>query len=142
MTDRTGLAGEAAAGNRGVDVVLVLPGRRDDGLLQDHLQHRTGEEGVEFLAVHGDLAVARLDPHAGDGVLALAGRIGAALGIELLHVDRASSHRGGDGLEIFERVDGIGHNQSTVFCVLLSRRTFLLFMAPTSSLTGCCASCG
>ena len=36
--------------------------------------------------VDGDLACAGLDPDAGDRVLALAGGIGAALGVELLDV--------------------------------------------------------
>ena len=40
-------------------------------------------------AVDGDLAGARLDPDARDGVLALAGGIGAALRVELLHIDAA-----------------------------------------------------
>ena len=81
MTNGTGLAGKTAAGNRGVDVELAVTGSSDDRLAQDHLQNRTGEVVAEFLAVDGDLAGARLDPDAGDGVLALAGRVGAALGV-------------------------------------------------------------
>jgi hypothetical protein len=44
VANRTGLAGQTAAGHRGDDVVLVLAGRGDDRLLQDHLEHRAGKE--------------------------------------------------------------------------------------------------
>src|SRR3569623_1328692 len=111
MADRTGLAAETAAGDGGDDVVLVLAGGGHDRLLQDHLQNRTGEEQVEVLAVDGDLARAGLPPDAGDGVLALAGGIGAALLVELLHMHRSGRlgrHSGG-GAEVFERIDGLGH---------------------------------
>ena len=115
-------------------IVLVLAGRGDDRLLQDHLEHRAGEEQVEVLAVDGDLARAGLHPDAGNGVLALAGGVGAALLVELLHVDRSGRLRGDrSGAEVFERVDGLGH---------YSALTFLEFMAATSSFSGDCASCG
>ena len=64
-------------------------------LLEDHAQHRTGEIDFDVAAVDGDLAGARLDPHAGDGVLALAGGVGAAVLVELLLVFRRV-RRGGD----------------------------------------------
>ena len=87
MAHRAGLAGQAAADDGGDDVELAVAVGRDDRLLEDHLQHRTREIGREFLVVDDDLAGARLDPDAGDGVLALAGGIGAALLVELLHMD-------------------------------------------------------
>src|SRR5690606_22654269 len=45
----TGLAREPATGHGGDDVVLAVAVSGDDGLLQDHLKHRTGEIGAEFL---------------------------------------------------------------------------------------------
>ncbi len=91
VAHRAGLAGQAAAGDGGDDVVLAVAVGGDDRLLQDHLQHRTGEILGEFLAVDGDAAGARLQPDAGDGVLALAGGIGAAVGVELLDIDRRAA---------------------------------------------------
>src|SRR5690606_12500989 len=85
----TGLAREAAAGDGGDDIVLAAAVRRFDGLLQVHLKNRPGEILGELLVVHRDLAGARLHPNAGDGVLALAGGVGAAMSIELLHMDRS-----------------------------------------------------
>jgi hypothetical protein len=57
--------------------------------------------------VDEDFAGARLDPHAGDRVLALAGGIGAAEGIELLDVLR-SFRSGGLGVlaQVGERLEG------------------------------------
>ncbi len=51
-----------------------------------------------------DLAGAGLDPDAGDGVLALAGGIGAALLVELLDVGRICS--GGGRLELRQACRG------------------------------------
>ena len=56
VTNRAGLAGQAAADDGGDDVELAVAVGRDDRLLQDHLQHRTGEIGREFLVVDDDLA--------------------------------------------------------------------------------------
>ena len=58
-------------------------------LLDHHLQHGPREILLEVLAVDGDLADAGLDPDARDGVLALAGGVGAALRVELLRVGGA-----------------------------------------------------
>ena len=58
---------------------LVTPKRLGD----HHPQHGPGEIDGAFAAVDRDLAVARLDPDAGDGVLAPAGGIGAALRVDL-----------------------------------------------------------
>src|SRR5687767_15015755 len=129
VADGAGLAGEAAAGDGRDHVVLVLAGRGDDRLLEDHLQHRTGEEDVELLAVYGDLAVPGLDPDARDGVLALAGRVGAAFLVQLLDVDgrlRGSGRH--DGAEVFERGDSLGHYLAL---------TFLGLKEATSTFCGC-----
>ena len=82
-----------------------------------------------------DLAGARLDPDAGDRVLALAGGIGAALLVELLDVFRRLRRcRAACSVdEILERLD-----RSAIQAVLL----FLRFIAATSSVSGCCAACG
>src|SRR5581483_1486191 len=87
VTDGAGLARQTAAAHRADDVELALALGGDERLLQDHLEHGTGEIGGVLLAVDGDLAGAGLDPDTGDGVLALAGGIGAALRIDLLHVN-------------------------------------------------------
>ena len=51
MAHRAGLAGEAAAGDGGDDVELAVAVGRDDRLLQDHLQHRTGEVAANSLSL-------------------------------------------------------------------------------------------
>ncbi|EGE55629.1 hypothetical protein RHECNPAF_890041 [Rhizobium etli CNPAF512] len=131
MANGTGLAGEAAAGNGCDDVELAVTGSRDDRLAQDHLQHRAGEIVREFLAVDDDLAGARLDPDAGDGVLALAGRVGAAERIDLADVRRSSSF--GSRAEILQGGE-VSHDQALL--------TFFLLSAATSRATGCWASWG
>ena len=59
------------------------------------------------LAIDGDLAGALLHPNAGDGIFALAGGIGAPLGIDLLLVDahRLSVRHALLRAKIFERPD-------------------------------------
>ena len=110
MTNGTGLTAETTTGNGDVDVVLVEALGSDDRLLDDQLQHRTGEIFGEFAAVDGQRALARLDPDASDGVLALAGGIGAAEAVQLLGVNRSIVGRSGSGsAEVFERVDGFSH---------------------------------
>ena len=134
VTHGAGLAGETTAGDGGDHVVLVVAGGRDDRLFEDHLQHRAGEEDVEILAVDGDLAVAGLQPDARDGVLALAGGVGAAFLVELLRIDRSGGLLGGNDIaEVFEGIDGIGHYLAL---------TFLGLNEATSILVGCWASCG
>src|SRR5260221_7789504 len=105
MTDRTGLAGETAADHRANDIELADAIDDAEGLVDDHPQHRTGEIGRHVATIDGDLAAARLNPDAGDGVLALAGGIGTALGIDLTLVLRGSRRGGqrrglGSGAEI------------------------------------------
>src|SRR5690606_8999069 len=85
---RTGLAGKAAAGDGADDVELALAVSGDNRLLNNHLQHGTCEVGHEITAVDGDLAGARLDPDAGNGVLALAGGVGTAQIVDLADVNR------------------------------------------------------
>src|SRR5690606_24476669 len=92
--------------------------------------------GVALLAVHHELARAGLDPDAGDGILALAGRIGAAELVQLALGGslRRSGLAGDFALAQIGECTSLSHDQS-----------FLLFFglsAATSSLTGCCASCG
>src|SRR5690606_39548154 len=76
----------------------------------------TGEEHFLVATVDGDLAGARLEPHAGDGVLAAAGRVGAALRVELLFAQRGVrdlrrlglARRGRQRLQVGEIGDGAG----------------------------------
>eukprot|EP00919_Chromeraceae_sp_WS-2016_P016640 GHVR01039774.1.p1 GENE.GHVR01039774.1~~GHVR01039774.1.p1 ORF type:complete len:227 (+),score=37.06 GHVR01039774.1:130-810(+) len=112
VANGTGLTAETAAGNRDDNVVLVGAFGRHDRLLDDQLQHWTGKIGCKLTAIDRDLALAGLDPDAGNRVLALAGCIGTALRVELLQVHRGgvdSSSGDGGGAEVFEGVDGFGH---------------------------------
>ncbi len=88
MTDSTGLAGQTAAGDGADHVVLAVAGGRDQRLLDHHAQHRAGEVDFDLAGVDRDLAGARLDPDAGDRVLALAGGVGAIELVDLLDVLR------------------------------------------------------
>src|SRR5439155_11696457 len=134
VAHRSRLAGEPAARDRADDIVLPLAIGRDQRLLDQHAQHRPREEDLHRLLVHGDAAAAGLDPDAGDRVLALAGRIGAALAVDFLHVFRRFRHGGLERGELIERLDGFGH----VYALL----RFLRFIAPISSTSGCCAAWG
>src|ERR1700722_7256224 len=78
---RAGLAGEARADHGRFHVELAEPAGDLQRLGDHHAQHRPGEVDLLVAAVDGDLALAGLDPDAGDRVLALAGGIGAALRI-------------------------------------------------------------
>src|SRR5690606_22680256 len=135
VTNSACLAGEAATGNSCDNVELAITRCRDDRLLQDHLQNRAGEVGFERLAVDGDLAGARLDPYAGNSVLALAGRIRAAERVNFLDVYRSRCGRSSNAsdAEVLERGE-IGHYQALL--------VFLVFSVATSRTTGCWASCG
>src|SRR6185312_5325786 len=86
VTDRAGLAGQAAAGDGADHVVLAVTAGGDERLLDQHAQHGAGEEYFDRLGVDHDLAGARLDPDARDRVLALAGRVSAALRVHFLFV--------------------------------------------------------
>jgi hypothetical protein len=136
MTHRAGLPGEAAAGDRDQQVILGEPVGDDQRLVEDHAQNRAREIDVERAAIDGDHALAGLDPDAGDGVLALAGRIGAALLVELLHVMGRIGGRGDIGaFQIRERGESFGH-----ICQAL--RLFLALSLAMSKTTGVCAACG
>jgi hypothetical protein len=107
MPDGAGLTGKAAAGDGGADVVLIHALGGNKRLLQNHLEDRAGEVRRDILVVDRDLAVAAGNPHARNGVLALARGIGAALGIELLDVQRRGSRIGslaGEVSKILERL--------------------------------------
>src|SRR5207253_9435663 len=103
--------------------------------------HRAREILAYALAIDGDLALARPDPYAGDGVLAAPGRVGAAqrvaLRLALRRVALLLRDGGGDGevAEVGERAGlfGLGHAQTL---------EFLRFSAATSSVTGCWPACG
>src|SRR5215213_8182821 len=84
VTHGTRLARQTAAGDRADDVVLAGARGGDQRLLDQHPQHRAGEIDFDFTGVDHDLAGTRLDPDAGDRVLALAGGIGAAVFVDLL----------------------------------------------------------
>src|SRR5262249_23014466 len=99
---------------------------------QNHLEHGPGEIGRMLLAVDSDLAGARLHPDAGNRVLALAGRVGAALRVDLLHINprrRLALERP----QILKR-HRLAHDQALL--------AFLELRAATSSFTGLCASWG
>ena len=84
VLDRAGLARQAAALDGGDDVILAVAVGDVERLVDDQAQRRASEIDFLVAAVDDDLARARLQPDARDGVLAAAGRIGAALLVELL----------------------------------------------------------
>src|SRR5438477_4249957 len=83
LPERTRLPRESATGHGADDVVLARAIHHAEGLVDHHAQHRPSEVDRAVPIVDGDLARAGLDPDARDGVLALAGGVGAALGVEL-----------------------------------------------------------
>src|SRR5690606_33636082 len=85
--DGAGLTRQARTFDGADHVVLRGAVRNGQRLCDHHAQHGTSEVNFLVAAVDGDLAGARLDPDASDRVLALAGRVGAALGVQLLRVD-------------------------------------------------------
>src|SRR6185437_7192877 len=134
MTNSTGLSGQTAAGDCGDNVVLTRTGRSDEWLLNHHAKHRAGKVNFDFARVDENLAGAWLDPDAGDRILALAGRIGAALLVDLLGVLRSFRRGRLELRQLIERLHGIRHNYAALL--------FLRFMTPTSTTSGCWASCG
>src|SRR5512143_3665003 len=132
VADGARLSRQPAPAHGADDVELALALGGDERLLQDHLQHGAREIDRVLLAVDGDLAGAGLHPHAGDSVLALAGRVGAALRIDLLHIDtrrRLALERP----EIPKR-HRLAHGQALL--------AFFELRAATSSFAGLCASWG
>src|SRR6516165_3918733 len=86
-------------------------------------------------AIDDDLAGTRLNPSSRDCVLALAGRIGASMLVELLDVFRSLGR--GSRLEcrqLIERLHGFGHGHALL--------VFLRLRPATSSVSGFCAACG
>src|SRR5437764_12061707 len=75
---RAGLARQAAADDRAPHVELAEPVGHDERLTDQHAQDRPREIYGAVAPIDLDLAVAGLDPDAGDRVLALAGGVGAA----------------------------------------------------------------
>src|SRR5262249_11230159 len=104
VTHRTGLAGQATAGNRADHVILAVAAGGDQRLLDHHAQHWAGEIDFDLAGVDRDLAGAGLDPDAGDRVLALAGGIGAALLVDFLDVFRRFGRSRLELRELIERL--------------------------------------
>jgi len=76
---------ESPPARHGGDHVELLAALRDvERLLDDHLLRRPREVDLLVAAVDGDLAGAGLHPDAGDGVLAPARGVGAALRVDFL----------------------------------------------------------
>src|SRR3954469_25392367 len=115
VTYGTRLARQTAAGNRADDVVLAGAGSGDQRLLDQHPQHRTGEVDFDFAGVDHDLAGARLDPDAGNRVLALAGGVSAAELVDLLDVFRRFRSRRLELRQLVERLHGIRHYAALMF---------------------------
>ncbi len=134
MTHRAGLAGEARTQHRHVDVELAETIGHLQGLGDHHAQHRTGEVDLLVAAVDRDLALARLDPDAGDGVLALAGGVGAALRVDLALV--------GDGLRRRVRGEALQSLETVSVAHGYWLRTFLELRPLKSMTSGFWASCG
>src|SRR5580704_7522720 len=84
VTHRARLTGEAGALHGDGDVELAEAVGDLQRLGDHHAQHRPGEIDLLIAAVDRDLALARLDPDPRDGVLALAGGVGAALRVDHL----------------------------------------------------------
>ena len=122
VTHSAGLPRKTTTSHRDHDVILPGAACQNERLLKDHAQHGTGEIGALFFAVDLDAARSRLQPDAGDGVLALAGGVGAALGILLRRGKRllagggALGRRDGGGKPCGARADddeirGCGHGK-------------------------------
>src|SRR6202790_2581771 len=109
MTDGTGLARQTTTGDGADHVVLTGTGGCDQRLLDHHPQHRTCEIDFDFTGVDDDLAGPRLDPDAGDRVLALAGGIGTNIFVDLLDIFRGFRRRRLELRQLIERLHGIGH---------------------------------
>src|SRR6185312_10285419 len=97
MLDRTGLAREAAADDGGDNVILTFAAGHAERLVDDQPQRRTREIDFLLAAVDDDLARARLQPDARDRILAPAGRISAAVLVELLLAERRLLNGGRGG---------------------------------------------
>src|ERR1043166_50766 len=134
VAHRAGLSRQSAARDRADHVILAGSVGGDDRLLDQHAQHRPREKNLDGALIDQNLAGAGLDPYARDRILALAGRVGAALLVELLDVFRRLRGGGLQRAELVERLHGFGHGHALL--------VFLRFMAAMSSASGCCAACG
>src|SRR3546814_6060732 len=79
VLDRAGLARKTAALDGADHVILALPRRHVERLVDDEAQRRPREIDFLIATVDHDLARARLEPDARDRILAAAGGISAAL---------------------------------------------------------------
>src|SRR5690606_11624920 len=84
VTHSAGLARETRTGDGRDHVELAFALGDLERLVDHHAQNRAREVGVAGLAVDRDVALAGLHPNAGNRVLALAGRVGAAELVDLL----------------------------------------------------------
>ena len=117
-----GLARQSAAIDRAGHVELVIAVGDQERLRQQHTQHRTGEILHHRTAIHGDLALAGLDPDPRHRLLAPAGGIGPAPGVALRFTQhsaggfrrRCAGLRGGGGLARGEGVSQIGERTGWV----------------------------
>src|SRR5205807_4008061 len=98
-----------------------------------HPQHRAGEIDLLVAAVDGDPALAGLDPDPRDGVLALAGRIGTALGVDLALVDDDVLGLRAQALQGVEAGCGLGRDS---FRHAQALRTFLAFSSANAMVSG------
>ena len=81
MTDRTGLAGDAADGDAALDVELLVVAGQREGLTDDQLQRFKTEVVIDVTAVDRDLAAALIQANAGNGGLPAAGAVEKRSGI-------------------------------------------------------------
>ena len=88
----------------GYSLTLVGATGGIDGLQQEHLQHGAPEIGRIFLVVHGDAAIARLQPHSGHSILALTRGIGTPVLVELLNVNRSILRLFSQVTKVFQRL--------------------------------------
>ena len=94
VLDRAGLSRKTAADDGCNDVILIATVGDVEGLVDDQAERRTREINFLLAPVDNDLARARLQPNARDRVLPAAGRIGAAILVELLLTKRRGLLRG------------------------------------------------
>src|SRR6185437_10694821 len=78
VANRASLARQSTSRNRYDDIELSVPVGGNQGLAQNHSQHRAREVYLLIAAVDRDLTAARLDPHARDRILATPGGIGTS----------------------------------------------------------------
>src|SRR5579871_488219 len=126
------------------DVELTIAIGCDQRLAQDHAEHRAREIDLFLFAVDNDATHPRLNPHAGNGVLAPAGGVRTPLGIALarnlilrLCGGRLRLRLDQRRFQIAESFYFTGHVQAAfvLCCVFLGLRPAI------STFSGFCASC-